>query len=49
MVIDLKHPISSGIAITATIELHGKAAFTATSEGAAAAAPELVEAEKVRL
>ena len=50
VVIDLKHPISSGVIITATIELHGKAAFTATSDAAtAAAAPELIEAEKVRL
>ena len=50
VVLELKHPLTSGIAITATIELHGKAAFTATSAAAApAAAPELVEAEKARL
>ena len=48
MLIELKQPISSGVGITATVELHGKAAFTATSDAAAPApAPELVEAEKV--
>ena len=48
VLIELKQPISSGVGITATVELHGKAAFTATSDAAAAApAPELVEAEKV--
>ena len=47
VLIELKQPLSSGVGITATVELHGKAAFTATSDAAAAAAPELVEAEKV--
>eukprot|EP00321_Phaeocystis_globosa_P018176 CAMPEP_0118827916 /NCGR_PEP_ID=MMETSP1162-20130426/15620_1 /TAXON_ID=33656 /ORGANISM="Phaeocystis Sp, Strain CCMP2710" /LENGTH=567 /DNA_ID=CAMNT_0006758793 /DNA_START=50 /DNA_END=1749 /DNA_ORIENTATION=+ len=50
VLIELKQPISSGVGITATVELHGKAAFTATSDAAAPApAPELLEAEKVRL